>query len=164
VKPGPQPISAERLHEVFDYDAETGHFTRRSTNKRAGCFHLSSGYWVMKINYRQVLAHRLAWLWVHGEWHDDLYVDHINRNKLDNRIANLRLATHGQNYVNSLAHNNQTGFKGVQLDKRIKHSKRYFSTVKIDGKMIYLPYCDTPEEAAENRRLAAIEVYGEFVP
>ena len=64
--------------------------TRRG--KRAGYKH-KTGYWVVRLNGVKYYAHRLVWMLNHGEIPDDLYVDHKDGNKDNNKIGNLRLVT-----------------------------------------------------------------------
>ena len=98
-------LSNHRLKEVADYCRESGDFTRKikargrfgqvgrklgATNKR--------GYVAICIDGKTYYAHRLAWFYVHNEWPDE--IDHINRNKSDNRIRNLRVCTRSENMLN----------------------------------------------------------------
>jgi hypothetical protein len=95
--PNRPPLNAARLRELMHYEPETGRVVRRTATRGhragavAGCTR-RDGYQVISIDGYRYLAHRLAWLYVHGAWPDgDL--DHINANPSDNRIANLRAAT-----------------------------------------------------------------------
>jgi hypothetical protein len=96
-------LTAERLREILGYDPETGLFTRLVRTGRiragevAGTAH-SRGYRSIVIDGRVYLSHRLAWLYVHGEWPPE-QIDHINRNRADNRLVNLRAAKQSQNNV-----------------------------------------------------------------
>jgi hypothetical protein len=91
-------LTAERLRKRLRYDAETGLFTRRvgsghaHAGDMAGSVH-STGYVRICIDGGRYTAHRLAWLYVHGVWPSG-QIDHINRNRSDNRIANLRERRH----------------------------------------------------------------------
>ena len=91
-------LTAERLRERLHYDAGTGVFTRRvgsghaRTGEMAGSVH-STGYVRISIDGGKYTAHCLAWLYVHGVWPPD-QIDHINGNRSDNRIANLRERRH----------------------------------------------------------------------
>src|SRR5215467_8628570 len=96
-------IDATRVREVLDYDFETGRFTWRVKRTRvtvgdlAGC--LDAGRYKIRISGRNYWAHRLAFLWMTGEWPQG-EVDHKNGNPTDNRWSNLRDATRPQNQHN----------------------------------------------------------------
>lgn len=89
----PKPTASD-VREQFDYDPESGEFLRkklRARNLRPETGAISGdGYVVVGINGGHQLIHRLIWLWVHGAW-PTKQVEHINGDKTDNRIANLRL-------------------------------------------------------------------------
>lgn len=98
------------LREQLHYDPETGIFTWKVSKsgpgikpgREAGTTHVK-GYRRITLCCKDYLAHHLAWLYMTGEWppYPDMVVDHINRDKADNRWSNLRLLTHGENQVNS---------------------------------------------------------------
>jgi hypothetical protein len=91
---------------------------------------------------------------------EDLGVDHINRNGLDNRRENIRLATRNQNMWNSgLQANNTSGFKGVTWRKR---DKRWSATICVFGRPINLGNFRTAEEAHQAYARASAEMHGEF--
>lgn len=97
-------ISRERLKELFSYDPETGVFLHLVGNRRikrgASAVGITSrGYARVYILGRSYCAHRLAWLYVYGRWPLE-ELDHIDRNKLNNRIDNLREVTHYENILN----------------------------------------------------------------
>ncbi len=89
------------------------------------------------------MAHRLAWLYVHGTW-PAMRVDHRNGNPADNRIRNLRLATNSENRQNlHKAHkNNLSGLLGVS-----RNGNNWAATIKINGKRIGLGTYKTAEAA-----------------
>ena len=104
-------------------------------------------------------AHRLAWFFVYGEW-PQKQIDHINGNKSDNRISNLRLATASQNLSNKgITKSNTSGYKGVSFNRT---KKKWMASIKVNKKSINLGYFLTPEEASEAYKAAAIKHHGEF--
>lgn len=114
-------ITADQLRDLVDYDPATGKFrwkTRDVAARRATVGWMNGrGYLRVEIENCRYLLHRLAWLYVHGEW-PSLRIDHINRIKTDNRIENLRLATQTQNLWNMrVRSDNKSGFKGVHWNK-----------------------------------------------
>jgi hypothetical protein len=157
-------IAAEELREILDYSPETGHFYWRQSQNAvhsgqiAGCMH-HSGYRVINIKQRQYQAHRLAWLYVHGFWPPE-QIDHINRVKDDNRIANLRLATRSQNMMNRNLRN-KAGYRGVHRNSK---STGYNAYIKRNGRSTYLGYFETAEQAYEARLKAERKLFGEFAP
>jgi hypothetical protein len=163
-------LTADYVRSILDYDPETGIFrwkwrndvAKQSWNTRyAGTVvgSLRNGYIIAKINYRDYSAHRIAWLVTHGVWPPD-ELDHINGNKADNRISNLRLATRQQNMCNTKIWNtSSTGVKGVCWRKEYK---KYCARVTIDSKRTHLGYFDTIAEAAAARAAAEIKYFGEF--
>lgn len=109
--------------------------------------------WMMKM-HRVILARMLG-----RDLTSKELVDHINGNGQDNRRSNLRLATYSQNRVNTkLSKDNKSGFKGVR-----SYRKRWVAEIRFNGKTTHLGVFDTPEEASEVYKKAAIELHGEFV-
>jgi hypothetical protein len=111
-------ITHPRLLEVVVYNPEDGSFRWRikKGKKFAGdlCGTLSHGYMIIGIDRVRYKAHRLAWLYVYGEL-PDKHIDHINRQKDDNRISNLRLCNDQQNGENVFLplKNSTSGYRGV---------------------------------------------------
>jgi len=107
---------------------------------------------------KRYLQHRLVWLYVHGRWPKD-QIDHINGNRSDNRLCNLREATCSQNLMNARAHSHNTsGLKGA-----CKHEPGYWSSViRVNGKNKYLGRFKSPEEAHAVYASAAKKYFGEF--
>ncbi len=89
----------EQLRDLLAYDPQTGLLTRRENGKRALYTLNYAGYFWGRVQSKLVLAHRAAWAISHGEWVSTL--DHINRDKLDNRICNLRSVTAFENARNT---------------------------------------------------------------
>src|SRR5205085_9675180 len=82
-------LTAQRLRELLHYDPQTGSFTRRSDGRVLGCKSKHLGYWIVGVSGGQYYAHRLAWFYTHGRWPEG-HIDHINCDKTDNRLENLR--------------------------------------------------------------------------
>jgi len=160
-----KPLTQRRLKELLRYNRRTGVFIRRVTvsgGPKAGDIAGSlatKGYLVMSIDGHMYRMHRLAWLYVHGRWPKDM-IDHINLDKTDNRIANLREADNSKNKANGrLYRNNTLGFKGIRLHKQ---NGRFQAQIRTKGKTISLGYYGTKEEAHEAYCRAARKVFGEF--
>jgi HNH endonuclease/AP2 domain len=155
-------LTQQRLHELLQYDAHTGRFTRRVArgNCPAGwsCDDTRDqfGYVRFSVDGKNYRAHRLAWLYVYGEWPEHS-IDHINGDKADNRIENLRDVSHHTNMQNQRAATraNKTGFLGVCFHKR---KGRYHAQINAGGRVRSIGYFSSPEEAhaayvEEKRRL-----------
>lgn len=156
-------LTQEALREALSYDAETGAFKWRVGKGNvvagtiAGSVRRSTGYHEIRINGHRYHSHRLAWLYVHGKWPRAM-VDHIDGNKTNNRIANLREATRSQNMAAAAAPKDAVvGVKGVR-----RKGKRYAAQIGKDGKSYWLGTFDTIEEAAAAYDNAAKRLYGEY--
>ena len=162
-------ITQERLKELFSYDPETGEFVwlikRRGTKGigRVAGWPNKLGYIYIALDKKKFCAHRLAWLYVHGEMPDG-EIDHINRDPSDNRIANLRVSTRAENLWNiAKPVTNTSGYKNVYVYKGdCKRQKRYNAMIKVNGRRRSLGYFHTAEEAHEAYCEAAKRLHGEF--
>lgn len=139
------------LLSLFNYNPETGIFTNRvSRNSRAmvggvAGYVCPRGYIEIRINRRAYLAHRLAWFYVNGVWPKD-QVDHLNGDKGDNRISNLRDVTPILNQQNQAGphRDNRSGYLGVCYHKRSGLFRAY---ITLNKKQIILGNFKTAEEA-----------------
>jgi len=112
-------LTQERLKELLHYDSGTGMFIWREDRGRlakkggkAGCPH-KKGWISLFVEGKAYKAHRLAWLYVYGEWPQD-QIDHINRDNSDNRIINLRDVSHSINQRNKRIYKtNKRGITGI---------------------------------------------------
>jgi hypothetical protein len=161
-------LTHERVRQLLDYNPETGKFTWRHprhgarTGKAAGT-RTRHGYNQLCIDGKSYRASRVAWLWMTGEWPPHL-IDHINRDRADDRWSNLRSATTTENNRNQgLRQNNRTGYRGVCFTEgRYRAMLQYKRNGRCGG--IFLGLFDTPQEAAAAYNAKAREVYGEFAP
>lgn len=151
------------LREVVDYDPETGRFTwLRYDGPMAAIFRglradtvRTNGYLAIDFPlYGRYMAHRIAWAWVHGAWPPDV-VDHINRVKNDNRLANLRPATTKQNAANKAGR--REGLKGATFDRG-----RWRAQITSGRRMYNLGYYATEQMAHDVYCVAARYFHGEF--
>src|SRR5437868_14919873 len=148
-----QEVTAELVRRLFDYDPETGHLTHKpgKTHWRPGVVGSLNefGYLRLGIASQLYYAQRVVWLHFYGQW-PKWQVDHINDNRSDNRIANLRdvdRATNGLNRHRSAA---SSGIVGAQAT----NNGRFQCYVKYKGTRLYLGKFDTPEEAGAARSAA----------
>lgn len=150
-----QRVSAEHARSLLAYDPSSGEFVWRRGLIPAGC--LRQGYRVIGINRRQYLAHRLAWLYVTGEW-PRLLIDHINGVKDDNRFQNLRQATTSQNKVNTFVFKpGRSGFRGVRFK-----DGRWQARVQTRRQRIVIGSFETADEAHRAYAAKARELFGQF--
>lgn len=131
----------------------------RCAGKRAFASLNCNGYPNGKIFGRSYLAHRVIWKMTYGQIPDG-QIDHVNGDKTDNRLCNLRIATAAQNQHNRPAYRtNQSGRKGVSWHKRIG---KWQARICLGGKLRSLGYFSSLDEAAEAYDRAALELHGEF--
>lgn len=150
-------LTAEYLRSILDYNPDTGIFTRKvSTSSRAKVGDVAGspdghGYLQIMVQRRSYLAHRLAWLYMRGEW-PKLNIDHINRNPSDNRISNLRDVTQKQNLQNAGKYShNASGHPGVSWCKR---NSKWQAYITHNQKQIHLGYFTDIEDAIAARKAA----------
>lgn len=150
--PDRMALTVERLREIIHYNENTGEFTnvgnrsaRSRDGERAG-FLRKDGYYAVGVDGVHHLAHRLAWFYVHGCWPAEM-VDHINGDRGDNRLVNLREAKVWQNAANSSARSTSvTGVKGVSYDGK---KKKYTARTMVQSRLYNLGYFASKEAATE---------------
>ena len=155
-------ISQELLHEIFEY--RDGHlywknpkYKNTKPDRKAGSLK-DTGYLRVGLFGKDFRIHRLIYLMFHGNLPKIL--DHINGNKLDNRIENLRPATVSQNNSNSTKQKrNTSGIKNVYWNKNIK---KWTVIIGIDKKLKYFGSYNSIEEASEVAKQKRNELHKEF--
>lgn len=141
------------LKDVLNYNENTGQFTwikrpcsQAIVGEIAG-WKTEYGYWRISLFHKRYAAHRLAWFYVYGEW-PKKQLDHIDGNRSNNRIDNLRDAAQFDNSQNRYkpSKNNKSGFLGVHFNK---YSKKWVAMIMINGKSHFLGGFKSPEMASE---------------
>jgi hypothetical protein len=118
------------------------------------------GYLRVKVGSKHYQLHRVIFSMLKGEIPQGMQVDHIDRNKLNNRIENLRLATNQQNNYNRGARKDSlSGFKGVYWSNT---KNKWYSQIRVNGKFSHLGTFEILEEAVAAYNIAAQELHGEF--
>lgn len=152
----------DRLIELFIYLPDTGWFVNRVSRgraregERAGSL-VGHGYRRIVIDYAKYYEHHLAWLYVYGEWPDEL--DHKDGDGCNNAIANLRECDRSLNNFNIPSLTGRSGLRGAYLDIR---SLQWFSKIQVRGQTIWLGTFASPEEAHAAYLEAAERFAGEF--
>lgn len=159
------------LREWLDYNSATGIFYWRKEPRRerpllgtiAGTRHKETGYIFIGVGgFQQFGAHRLAWVYTHGDIPDGMEIDHIDGDPSNNAIGNLRVATSRQQKQNKrVQSNNRSGLKGAYYHACHK-GKKWRSQIKVAGRLIFLGYFHTAQAAHEAYRAAALKYFGEF--
>jgi hypothetical protein len=141
------------IRNSLRYDPNTGELTwatQKGGRGAAGCAAGTidrTGYRRIKLNGSRLLAHRVAWFLTHGEWPVGV-IDHINRNKLDNRIENLRDVSVAENSRNREFDETRGTFKASR--------NRWAARVTRDGVTRYLGVFDSLDKARQ-AYLAALQ-------
>ena len=149
-------LTFERANELFRYEPSSGKlFWKKTTTNRvkvgdeAGSFCKSTGYIKIKVDNEWYTLHRIAILLATGIYDKMVQVDHVDHDRGNNRLSNLRVVSHAENMRNqSLRSTNKTGVTGVCVRYTQKGTKRYTATIVADYKPIVLGNYDTLDEAA----------------
>lgn len=158
-------ITHEDLLLLLSYDPETGEFTwlvsaspRVRAGGPAGYLRKRDGYIVVRVHGHGYSAHRLAWFYMYGAWPRS--IDHIDRNRANNALKNLREATVSQNAMNTAFRNmNGSGYRGVTWNKG---SGKWQAQSRLNGRNHYLGVFDTAEKASEAYEAFCKKHHGEF--
>lgn len=155
-------ITSEYLHSIFDYKdgilyrkKQTG--TKTKVGEVVGTL-TKQGYTRVGVKSSRYLAHRLIWLMFNNSLPE--FIDHIDCNKQNNRIENLRIAEKGNNNRNiNWNRKNTSGYKGVSLDKE---TGKWKAQINCNGKKHSIGRFKTPELAHAAYCKKAVEFFGEF--
>lgn len=157
-------IDVKDIYSYLDYDLKTGIFVWKVKTKTSNLGDVAGnanwrGYVSIWIAGKQYYAHRLAWAFCNGSWPIG-DIDHINEDKSDNRISNLRVASRSENMFNrSCNKNNTSGMKGVVF---CKATNRWRAQMMVNKKSVNIGRFKTKEAAANAYMLKAKEIMGEF--
>jgi hypothetical protein len=157
-------LTQARLKELLLFDDAAGRFVWRLSGRKhiageyAGCIK-PHGYEMIGIDYARYYSHRLVWLYHHGEWPRS-QIDHINGNRSDNRIINLREASHTENQRNrGRQKNNHSGTNGVHWASR---EQRWIAKIKVHQKTRQIGAFLEKNEAIAARKAAETKLFGQY--
>jgi hypothetical protein len=159
-------LTQEDLKKYFRYNDVTGIFTwitptsnRVKIGSVAGCYDKDRNRYFIRINGYLYLSHRLAWLYMTGEWPNDV-IDHINGDSSDNRYCNLRSCSQMQNTWNAkLSIKNTSGHKGVSWSKE---RKKWVVMIKSGDKYKHIGRFIKKQDAINAMESARRKMHGEF--
>jgi hypothetical protein len=164
-------ITQERLHDLFEYREDGNLIWKVSLSNRVkigdvagtlnACeFSRSKGYCSVTIDGKNYGVHRLVFLYHHGYLTNGMQIDHIDCNRENNRIENLREVTKSQNGQNAkIRSTNTSGIKGVSWNKS---RKKWHAQIMLNSKAISLGHHNTLEEAAKVVKEAREKYHGEY--
>jgi hypothetical protein len=162
------PKVLEYIHSRFEYNPELGRLISKITTRNNNCRHKAGelvkgavstyGYRIVYFGDYRMREHRLIFLMCHGFLPKML--DHIDGNKLNNKIENLRVCSSSQNGFNSkVPKNNTTGFKGIVY---LKNRKRYLGNIVVSGKTYRTKQTKSLTEAVLLLRNLRENLHGEY--
>ena len=164
IKPLP---SQEELRRLFKYREGNLYWKikpakRIKIGNKAGCLH-HTGYSVVITNNVHYQMHRIIWVYHYGAIPSNLQIDHIDGDKANNMIENLRLATPSQNQSNNKRayRNSRSSILGVHWHKA---NSKWHAQIRINYKKIHLGFFVNQEDAIAARKAAELQYFAEFAP
>lgn len=149
-------LNSEDVRGIFDYDAGTLRW--KKSGLIAG-YAINTGYRAVKIRGHQYVIHKLVWLYVYGSWPSSP-LDHIDCDKSNNKVENLRLADASLNGANiPVRSDNVLNLKGIQLHKA---TGKYRARIFIKGKHVSLGLHHKVEDAVAAYARAAKDHFGDY--
>jgi hypothetical protein len=168
IRKHPIKLTAEKLRKHLRYDPDSGLFIRIKTSGPgragdvAGTVH-KRGYLVISVCGEDHYAQRLAWLYMTGEW-PEATVDHVDRNRLNNRWGNLRPATDEEQSFNKSAWRSKTSTRLVgafrATGKDSDSAKPWRACIRFKGKLYHIGVYATDIEAHAAYMEAKAEMHG----
>jgi hypothetical protein len=150
------PIPVSELRKLYSYDPDTGQLTRLTSRRKEFIGVVTNDS--VRLGEHEISVNRVAWTLYYGYWPSN-YIDHINRDRKDNSINNLREASPSENGYNSVQVNSH-GYKGVTW--RDRKNKPWLAKIRVSGKRINLGSFETKEAAAQAYEEACIKYHGRF--
>jgi len=164
IKPLP---SQEELHKLFEYKEGNLYWEIKPRNgirigDKAGSLN-AKGYITLRLNNSLYKMHRIIWVYHYGAIFNNLQIDHIDGDKANNIIENLRLATCSQNNCNNknAYRNSKSNILGVSWSKT---KRKWVSQICKNNKPIFLGYFLNQEDAITARKAAELQYFAEFAP
>jgi hypothetical protein len=159
-------LTQQELREIFKYDENTGLLLwknplgcKMKAGDVAGSVD-SYGYLAIRYNKRRYRAHRLIWVYLHGNIPNDKMVDHIDMDKSNNKADNLRLCTCSENKRNTRKQiNNTSGYKGVRWNIS---RRKWIAYTNVNGKYYQIGYFDAEGDARAAHKNFCTQHFGEF--
>ena len=150
----------QRALEQFPDERVWKSWNTKNAGKIAGCLE-RHGYWKMCLFHKRCSSHRIIWEMANGPIPKGLQIDHIDQNRSNNRLSNLRLATNAENARNRRVQiTNTSGFKGVS---RLPNGS-WRAKINVHGRKIHIGHFANFEEATAARQAAELKYHGAFAP
>ena len=142
-------LNLSRASEHVRYCPEGGLLTWLDSGLVAGRADNTEGYIRLSIAGVSMYAHRVAWTLSHGEIPDGMQIDHIDGNRTDNRLCNLRVVTHAENTRNTRQPHGGHSVSGLLGVSWHKTAKKWQAKIRLNRATIHIGYFSDKHEAHE---------------